>query len=389
MQYSNKFNGLKIIGFRADESACGYLRIQYPLEYAQRHGAMTKIINEVSMAEIEPYDYVLAQRQYRPEVLDMMDALREKGKTVIYEVDDYLHGVHADSPAFPVYKKGTKELANAERGLSSCHGITVTTHELAAFYLALNKNTYVISNCVDFDIRDWETKVENRDKSLTVGWSGGNTHQKDINLLWPIVLNILRKYDHIKFAIQSSPEMVQRFCLNPEIEKFKDRIIILPAVGLDNYPKMLTHFDIGLAPIACTAFNMAKSSLKYLEHLAHGIPIVGSKVAPYARFARECPAGAYVATNTYEWEQQLSRLIEDETYRKEQGQAGQEYVRTNYDYKTSVDKWVRAWEDIRFKGSMGDLGPGPELDLNVKRNDPCPCGSNKKYKKCCYPAYGQ
>ncbi len=24
----------------------------------------------------------------------------------------------------------------------------------------------------------------------------------------------------------------------------------------------------------------------------------------------------------------------------------------------------------------------------VGRNDPCPCGSNKKYKKCCYPKYG-
>ena len=22
------------------------------------------------------------------------------------------------------------------------------------------------------------------------------------------------------------------------------------------------------------------------------------------------------------------------------------------------------------------------------RNDPCPCGSGKKYKKCCYPKYG-
>ncbi|NLB11898.1 preprotein translocase subunit SecA [Candidatus Dojkabacteria bacterium] len=23
----------------------------------------------------------------------------------------------------------------------------------------------------------------------------------------------------------------------------------------------------------------------------------------------------------------------------------------------------------------------------VGRNDPCPCGSGKKYKKCCYPKY--
>jgi uncharacterized protein YecA (UPF0149 family) len=25
----------------------------------------------------------------------------------------------------------------------------------------------------------------------------------------------------------------------------------------------------------------------------------------------------------------------------------------------------------------------PQIDKNVGRNDPCPCGSGKKYKKCC------
>ena len=24
----------------------------------------------------------------------------------------------------------------------------------------------------------------------------------------------------------------------------------------------------------------------------------------------------------------------------------------------------------------------------IGRNDPCPCGSGKKYKKCCWPKYG-
>ncbi len=28
-------------------------------------------------------------------------------------------------------------------------------------------------------------------------------------------------------------------------------------------------------------------------------------------------------------------------------------------------------------------------DSKVNRNDPCPCGSGKKYKKCCYPKYGK
>lgn len=31
----------------------------------------------------------------------------------------------------------------------------------------------------------------------------------------------------------------------------------------------------------------------------------------------------------------------------------------------------------------------PQQSQKVGRNDPCPCGSGKKYKKCCYPKYGR
>jgi len=43
----------------------------------------------------------------------------------------------------------------------------------------------------------------------------------------------------------------------------------------------------------------------------------------------------------------------------------------------------------------GDARPGAVNNqktfvrtIKVGRNDPCPCGSGKKYKKCCYPKYG-
>jgi len=39
---------------------------------------------------------------------------------------------------------------------------------------------------------------------------------------------------------------------------------------------------------------------------------------------------------------------------------------------------------------MEMLTPEWEVVDNKKtigRNDPCPCGSGKKYKKCCYPKY--
>ncbi len=31
---------------------------------------------------------------------------------------------------------------------------------------------------------------------------------------------------------------------------------------------------------------------------------------------------------------------------------------------------------------------GIRFGVEISRNDPCPCGSNKKYKKCCYPKFG-
>jgi len=30
----------------------------------------------------------------------------------------------------------------------------------------------------------------------------------------------------------------------------------------------------------------------------------------------------------------------------------------------------------------------PKTKKAIGRNDPCPCGSEKKYKKCCWPKYG-
>ena len=31
----------------------------------------------------------------------------------------------------------------------------------------------------------------------------------------------------------------------------------------------------------------------------------------------------------------------------------------------------------------GDLSPEPASGRKIGRNDPCPCGSGKKFKKCC------
>jgi len=36
-----------------------------------------------------------------------------------------------------------------------------------------------------------------------------------------------------------------------------------------------------------------------------------------------------------------------------------------------------------LKKEMPTNSPAPAKKVKVGRNDPCPCGSGKKYKKCC------
>jgi hypothetical protein len=37
----------------------------------------------------------------------------------------------------------------------------------------------------------------------------------------------------------------------------------------------------------------------------------------------------------------------------------------------------------RFGGSYADYPAGHTTRAKVRRNDPCPCGSGRKYKRCC------
>jgi len=57
-----------------------------------------------------------------------------------------------------------------------------------------------------------------------------------------------------------------------------------------------------------------------------------------------------------------------------------EQVETNIDTQDQMGLKQTATAKVAQVKREGQEKPG--------RNDPCPCGSGKKYKKCCYPKYG-
>ncbi len=68
-------------------------------------------------------------------------------------------------------------------------------------------------------------------------------------------------------------------------------------------------------------------------------------------------------------------IIQDDMFYKEQFRRSLDrFVIENYEY----------WEDARKMSASGSMSrPYRRAQPKINRNAPCPCGSGKKYKKCC------
>jgi preprotein translocase subunit SecA len=55
---------------------------------------------------------------------------------------------------------------------------------------------------------------------------------------------------------------------------------------------------------------------------------------------------------------------------------------SNVDPSQLTEMWVKDNQAYSFR-MRKELGIKMDIIPKIERNDPCPCGSGKKYKKCC------
>lgn len=381
------YAGLKVAALAADLEACGNYRLVHPFAQLEKLGAQTRIFTKVCHDDLRDYQIIIAQRQSRPESAQLLRTLRREGRLIIADTDDMLDAVHPANPAYRAYMPGSVAQRVYHEIIAGAHGVTVTTQELATHYSALNRNVHVVPNCIDFGIREWPAPVFRDTDALTIGWTGSTSHLSDMNVLGAVIEAILEKYPHVRYGHFAHKDLLTYLSANFKIPA--DRVEIVPPVGFDEYPSRLTTFDIGLAPLMVSPFNMAKSPLKLMEYSAIGIPFVASKVAPYTRYTDQGVDG-YVVGSTSEWVSAISTLIEDTQLRRCMSDAACTKVREKHSIESGAAQWVRAWMQIRDAAIAGDLGPAQASAKIIKpgRNEPCPCGSGIKYKKCCSPSWG-
>jgi glycosyltransferase involved in cell wall biosynthesis len=375
-----------IIMWAADAAGCFHARINIQEKYLNKK--YCDFFEVKSSSIMNPKDWVefnsegkitkvipgltIHQRQYGAPNLQNFRFLRTQLRVpCIYEIDDYLHGVPLTSSARFAYDPQIQKerFQNIDLYLKEADAITVSTEYLKKLYYQYNKNIYVLQNCIDFELyedsfltlREISRQEHKQKGEIWLGWAGSNTHLPDLNVAKDAVIQILREFPQVKLALggwdgtfkDKDGNLVAQQ-LNPWKDIPAERKIAIPwATEMKHYPKMLTNFDIGIAPLENNDFNRAKSNIKFLEYAACGVPVIASDVEPYGTTITNGETGLLVQSNGsihFDWYKKIKCLILDEQLRLRLAENANKFIKANYDIAKNIDQWKNCYDEIIRRG---------------------------------------
>jgi glycosyltransferase involved in cell wall biosynthesis len=290
-----------------------------------------------SIADFSTYDVVVLQLVRGDGWLRTIRDLRAAGVTVLYEIDDYVHGVaKAKNHAF-ADRFDKARLAEFDAAMRACDGIICSTPYIATRYRAYNANVWVCQNGLDLG-RYALTRGER--ETVTIGWAGGTGHR-------PALLPWLRELEAV---MDSRPDtrfmsVGERGFIAPFVERHgAERAIEVPWAALEAYPAAMANFDVALAPATNSGFFRGKSDLRWLEASAIGIPVVADP-AVYPDI-EDGVTGLHAATPAAAREAILS-LVDDPALRARIGAAARDYVREHRSSAAVAPQWSTAFAQAR------------------------------------------
>lgn len=291
--------------------------------------------NPFEQPEYEKYKIIVLQQAFGSDWASQIRRWQDKGIKVLYEIDDYIHGVHkipghAGATAFSKSKLPLYEMC-----MRASDGLLCSTKFLTERYRKFNDKAWVCRNGIEgYRYRDLE--LPKRD-TTHIGWAGGEGHQASVFPWVRQVENLMDEDDSIRF-----------FCVGLDFVKDmkkenQGRAVHIPFVLMELFPGVLCNFDIALAPAGKNHFFRAKSDLRWLECGALGIPLVAD---PIVYSGIEHGKTGMIANDINEAYQGIRRLVREPARREEIGLQVRDYVLNNRTIEHTVSDWEEAFLEI-------------------------------------------
>jgi glycosyltransferase involved in cell wall biosynthesis len=349
---------VRVAVYPADQWGCGHHRVIWVAEALKRQDYDVTIVTSqnrhvemvidnrvdrvVEVKVPDDVDVVVFQRVTHRYLAQAVAVLRERGTTVVVDVDDDLGAIHPRNPAWEaLHPRSQERRLGKDVGLHSwatlgeaCRDaslVTATTQALVDRYG--HGHGVVLPNYLARHYYD----VPHVDSTL-LGWPASlRSHPNDPDVVGNAVARLVDQ--GYKFHVTSVAEGVGRaFRLS------SDDVVgrVDQPVALFDWPAELAKLGVGIAPLADTRFNAAKSWLKPLELSAVGVPWVGSPRADYVRL-HQLGCGVLV-DRPKDWYRVLRSLLTDERRRSELADAGRAVAAT-LRLEDHAYKWWEAWSD--------------------------------------------
>lgn len=352
---------MRVVTYPADTGGCGYFRIIWAAELLAAAGHDVVIRPPANrglklsigaddhvqdVLDVDDVDVIVFQRLTHQWMAEAVPLLRAKGIAVVVDVDDDLSTVHPRNPAYEsmhprfagrpgrggaVHRHSWQHLADACRAATL---VTVSTPALLERY-ARHGRGHVVYN----HLPDSYYGIPRVDRD-TIGWPAAlASHPDDPAVVGGAVARLVSEGE--TFRVVGDPTGVgAAFGLTAD-----------PAgrtgVKVNGWPAAVAELGIGIAPLADTSFNRAKSWLKPLELSALGVPWVASPRAEYVRLhKRGAGVAGALADNPRRWYRELKRLVDSPALRAERAEAGRE-VAEGLRLSDNAWRWWEAWERAR------------------------------------------
>lgn len=338
---------LRVLLVTGDSGGCAFYRMELPAAMAAQENLPVEISSglpgkdgkdgtEVDFDVLaERYDVVVIQRPLRQVIVDAIPGIKERGVTVVVEVDDDFTSLHRDNQAYwTTHPDNPSAEYNRECVTQACliaDHVIVTTPHLFTVY-GRHGRASIIPNFVPSFLLSWNFLKRNR----TCGWTGAvSTHPHDLQCAGNGVALAVEE-TRAAFLVVGDPDGVQKAL------RLRRPVHATGWMPIVDYYKEIGRLEVGIVPLENSPFNRGKSNLKGLEYAATGVPFVASPLPEYSYLHRK--GAGILARQPRDWFHALTELLSDKDKRVENAERGRETVKQNYVLEDKWHLWPEAWE---------------------------------------------
>jgi hypothetical protein len=347
---------MRVRVYPADTYGCGHFRLIWASQELQKQGADIDLVDPgerqlelrrkgeeivgVTFGDDKP-DVIVLQRVSHRFLAQAVPFMREQGVAVVIDIDDDLTAIHPSNPAYNALHP-KNEYARGPNGPTrhSWHNLTAACREatlvtcstpaLAARYGGRGHGRVIYNYLPEFY---YKIGAEHEDSDL-LGWPAAiASHPDDPSATGGAVARLLT--EGVPFHCVGDPAGVAAAFGAPQAH-----VTGIDGVNVFDWPKEVARLGVGIAPLADTRFNAAKSWLKPLEMSALGIPWVASPRVEYARLA--AMGAGLTAERSRVWYRELRRLLDSPELRADVAGRGRE-VADRLRLDAHVGEWWDAW----------------------------------------------